>query len=313
MAHSSQIEDEVDALYDLRPGEFVGARDALARTVRRSGDRAEAERIKALQRPSAAAWAVNQLARREPEWTQALTTAGRRMTEAHEALLAHGDRDAWRDASAEARETVDRLLKLAEGLLRAERGSVSGPLREQVRDTLQAAVTDPEARELVAAGRLSKELRPPSGMPSSSGRFARPSGTGPRGTSRTRPSTGGRGAADPHADGAAALREARAARRAEERDARATLRRTEREKASAQVVAERADQALLRAEKAREAAAQLLAEAEAADQARAHDLHRAIQAQDDAHRQLEAREAAANEAREAVDAFGPEPDEDART
>jgi hypothetical protein len=295
MAHSSQIEDEVDALYDLRPGEFVAARDALARQVRRAGDRDAAERIKGLPRPSAAAWAVNQLARREPEWTQALTTAGRRMADAHTALLEDGDREGWRAASQEAREAIDRLVRLAEGLLREERGSVSAQLREQVRETLQAAATDPAARELVAAGRLSRELRPPGGLPDlPSGRFARPAPPAPR----PRDTKGDRFARQ---SGAAAEREARAARRAAERDARAQLRRAEKERTNAEIVAQRAEQALLRAQKAREAAAEELATAQAADAQRAEELRAAERARDDTRAQLDARDAAVTEARETLD------------
>jgi hypothetical protein len=308
MAHSSQIEDEVDALYDLRPGEFVAARDALARQVRRGGDREQAERIKALQRPSAAAWAVNQLARREPEWTQALTTAGRRMAEAHTALLEDGDREGWRTASAEAREAIDRLVRLAEGLLREERGSVSAPLREQVRETLQAAAADPAARELVAAGRLTRDLRPPGGLPDlPSGRFSRPaaerpSGTGPRG-SIPRGRTRGGPAGDRSARGAAAEREARDAARAAERDARAQLRRAEKDRTGAEAQAERAEQALLRARKAREAAAEELATAQAADAARAQELLAAERAHADAQAQLDGRERAVAEARDRLESL----------
>jgi hypothetical protein len=313
MAHSSQIEDDVDALYDLRPGEFVAARDALARQVRRGGDREAAERIKALPRPSAAAWAVNQLARREPEWTQALTTAGRRMAEAHAALLEDGDREGWRAASQEAREAIDRLVRLAEGLLREERGSVSAQLREQVRDTLQAAATDPAARELVAAGRLSRDLQPPGGLPDvPAGRFARapadrPSGTGPRGSIPRGRTRGGETGRFTRASGAAAEREARAARRAAERDARAQLRRAEKERTGAEIAAERAGQALVRAQKAREAAAEELATAQAADAQRAEELRAAERAHDDARAQLEAREQAVAEARDALDGLPDDP------
>ncbi len=314
MAHSSQIEDEVDALYDLRPGEFVAARDALARQVRRGGDRAQADRIKALPRPSAAAWAVNQLARREPEWTQALTTAGRRMAEAHTALLEDGDREGWRRASAEAREAIDRLVRLAEGLLREERGSVSNQLREQVRETLQAAATDPAARELVATGRLTRELRPPGGLPNlAGGRFARPSGTGARGTAprgqaraataaplpaphRRRRRTGG--ARRP------TRRRARRARPAAPR--REGARHPRRSPPSAP-----SRRCCARRRRARRPP-QELATAQAADAERARELESARATRDDAHRQLEARTQAVAAARETLDGLTDAPELSAR-
>ena len=50
------LDDEIDALYQLHLDEFVTARNALAK---RSGDRAP--EIRALVKPVAPAWAVNQL------------------------------------------------------------------------------------------------------------------------------------------------------------------------------------------------------------------------------------------------------------
>jgi hypothetical protein len=156
---SSQIERDTDALYELRPGEFVAARDALAKRLRAEGRRAEADAVKGLPRPTVAAWAVNQLARREPEWTRALATAGQRLEEAQTALIEQGDRTAWREATAAQRESIERLARMAERLLRDERGAVSPALRDAIRETLQAATIDPEARAAVSAGRLDRELR----------------------------------------------------------------------------------------------------------------------------------------------------------
>jgi len=297
MPRSSQVEPEVDALYGLRPGEFVAARDELARRLRREGHREEADAVKALARPTAAAWAVNQLSRREPEWTQALVTAGRRLLEAHERLLEHGDREGWRDAGESAREAVDRLTQLAEQILREERGSVSGVLRDQVRETLQAATLDADARDAVAAGRLTRELRPPGGLPlgERAGRFAPGGGDQADHPGRDRPARR-RPATRANAD-----REARAARRAAEREARAALRRAERERTAAQVAVERADQALARAERARALAAEALAEAQQLEQERIADLEAAERAREEAARALEERERAVAEARAAFE------------
>jgi len=112
MAEPSQIEAEIDALYGLRPGQFVGARDALAKRLRGEGRRDEAQAVRRLARPTIPAWAINALVRDEPEWTQALVTAGRRLEEAQPALIEHGDREAWREATAAQRDAVDRLARL---------------------------------------------------------------------------------------------------------------------------------------------------------------------------------------------------------
>src|SRR5690606_4481206 len=133
-----------------------------------------------------------------------------------------GDRDAWREAAAAQREAIDRLVGLAERLVREERGSLTPALGDQIRDTLQAAAIDPDAREAVAAGRLSRELRP-SGAFGAFGEL--PAEGGGRRSVGTR--TG------------SAEREAQAARRAAERDARSGLRRAEKDAATARGAAER--------------------------------------------------------------------------
>jgi hypothetical protein len=377
---SSHITEEVDALFELRPGEFVAARDALAKRLRGHGQRADAAEVRALARPTVAAWAVNQLARREPEWTQALATAGQRLERAHQQLLRRGDRDGWRAATSDQRQAIDRLVRLAEQVLREERGSVSVSLRDQVRQTLQAATLDPDARAAVLAGRLTRELRSGGSVPGQRGRaVSGPGGGGParatadaqgrfprpapgtkgdpatgrgRITGRTtttgaeaeaatggttsdragnRPAAGEvakqdraapaskatRPASRPakaepastdrpsvreaartaRANRASAEREARALRRAAEREARATLRRVERERTTADVAAERADQAFERARKSHEAAVDALAEAEQAARERAAELSIAEDARSEARAMLAAREAAVAEAR----------------
>ncbi|WP_438017029.1 hypothetical protein WMF18_40580 [Sorangium sp. So ce315] len=75
-------EEEVDDLYSKPLGDFTRARDALAKRLRQAGDKAAAERVKALRRPTAAAWALNQLARRYPQRMEALLDAGERLREA---------------------------------------------------------------------------------------------------------------------------------------------------------------------------------------------------------------------------------------
>ena len=60
------IDERLDALYRERPGAFVAGRDRLAKDVRDAGDREEANRIKALRRPSVAAWLINAAALSSP-------------------------------------------------------------------------------------------------------------------------------------------------------------------------------------------------------------------------------------------------------
>ena len=160
MPSDDAITQAAEELYGVGLEDFTARRAALVKELRGSGHGPEATAVKALAKPSVAAWAVNQLVRAEPEWVQALVTAGKRLESAQEALLGGGDRAALKEATADQREAVDRLARLATTLLREARGSASDATIEQIRQTLTAASIDPEARAAVCAGRLTKDLAP---------------------------------------------------------------------------------------------------------------------------------------------------------
>jgi hypothetical protein len=139
--------DVVDELYGAPPDEFVARRDALAKELRKS-DRAAADAVKKLRKPSVSAAAVNQLARRSPDDVEALLAAGEALRQAQ---LGGGDRDAIRAAAQDEREAVEKLV--------GEAGKLSPAALEEVRETLHAAATDEETRELVRRGVLTEARR----------------------------------------------------------------------------------------------------------------------------------------------------------
>ena len=57
----TMVRMDVDELYGLPFDEFVPARNALTRELRKAGKRDEAAEVSALRKPSVAAWAVDQL------------------------------------------------------------------------------------------------------------------------------------------------------------------------------------------------------------------------------------------------------------
>jgi len=140
--------DVVDELYAAPPEEFVARRDARAKELRKSGDRVAAEAVKKLRRPSVSAAAANQLARRSPDDVEALLAAGEALRQAQ---LGGGDRDAIRAAAHDEREAVEALVGKA--------GNLSPAALEEVRETLHAAATDEQTRELVRRGVLTEARR----------------------------------------------------------------------------------------------------------------------------------------------------------
>jgi hypothetical protein len=153
-------DSEIDALFDLAPEAFTSARDELAKRAASQDRTDEARAIKALRRPTVAAWAVNQLVRRRPEDVDELLETGTALRRAQRKVLSGVGGGDFRDASERRRRMVTRLVREAEAILR-EAGRASAGAGEAVRSTLEAASLEEESGEQVRSGRLSKELPPP--------------------------------------------------------------------------------------------------------------------------------------------------------
>ena len=154
---SKAVEQAADELYALPPGEFTRARDERAKALRKDGQRDEADAVKALRKPTLAAWALNQLTRQRPKKVAGLIAAGEELRAAQQELLAGGDRKAFQSAAAKERDQVAKLARDAVELASeaGERGSPA--LTEKIAATLHAAALDEETAEELRAGRLIRE------------------------------------------------------------------------------------------------------------------------------------------------------------
>jgi hypothetical protein len=133
--------DEIaDRLYALPIEEFTSARNDAATELRKAGRRDEADEVKALRKPTAAAAAVNRLVREHRDEVEEYLAAAAALRDAQ--LAGKGD---VAKATKQERETLDRLIHLASG---------------DVRQTLQAAAVDDAAAEELRLGRLERELEP---------------------------------------------------------------------------------------------------------------------------------------------------------
>jgi hypothetical protein len=148
------VEEPIDELYGAPLDEFVARRNELARALRKDGKRAQVDEVKALRKPTVAAWAVNVLARQERERVDALLEAGERLRAAHAKLLEGGEPSAVQEAAAAERKAVEELVQAAEGLLAGAGHATSPGTLDRVRDTLHAAAADVRVRELVREGRV---------------------------------------------------------------------------------------------------------------------------------------------------------------
>lgn len=157
---ADELEPRIDDLYALQLERFTPERDALAKELASDGDRDGATRVKALRKPVVAAWAVNALAREDPEGVKALIELGAELRSAHRRAVSGRDVEPFRAATEERRRMVNELTHKA-GAILERAGGATAATTDAIAGTLEAATVDEETSELVRAGRLTKPVRPP--------------------------------------------------------------------------------------------------------------------------------------------------------
>jgi hypothetical protein len=151
-------EDELERLYRGALESFTSDRNALAKWLRDGGEGEAADWVKALRKPTRAAWLTNQLTERKPKEVKRLLEAGEALRRGQEEMLAGSpDREALRDAAKLEQETIDSLLRTAEAIGREHR--IGSQILDRVGETLQAASSDPEVARAIELGRLERERR----------------------------------------------------------------------------------------------------------------------------------------------------------
>jgi len=151
---------DIEGLYQLPPGEFTAARNALAAQLKKAGRAEEAEQVKALQKPSISAWAVNQLFWKHRKAFDTLLAAGERFRTAQAAQLAGKAAD-LRGPLDERRETLSELTKIAAGVLRNAGNNATPDILRRITTTLEALATYGNHPDAPQAGRLVDDIDPP--------------------------------------------------------------------------------------------------------------------------------------------------------
>jgi hypothetical protein len=151
------LDRELGELYGRDLGEFTAARNELAKRLKKAGQNEEAESVAALAKPSISAWAVNQLARRDPDRVRALLEAGAELVDAQKNALA-GKAGRFDAASRRHRQTIRALLPVASAALEAAGHRPSDAVKERIASSLRAASLDPEGRRLLESGRLEADF-----------------------------------------------------------------------------------------------------------------------------------------------------------
>ncbi len=150
-------DEQIDDLYDLDPGEFTAARNALAKRLKGEGHKEVAATVAKLRRPTLVAWAINQVARRQPEAVTTLIETTEGVAAAQSDLLAGGE-----PAGLRAARTAQRAA--AGVVVEAARTSAGGHHGDAITATVDAALADADLVGRLQAGTLTDTLDAPSGF-----------------------------------------------------------------------------------------------------------------------------------------------------
>ncbi len=146
---------EAADLFRVAPERFIVERDGLVKQLRADGRDEDAAVVKALRKPTAVVWALNQLASRDPDGLTGLFDAGRALRAAQQAALTGKGGDELVGAAAARRAAVTQLTTSAVAIL-DEAGQRGANQADSIASALEAASTDPAAGADLAAGALQK-------------------------------------------------------------------------------------------------------------------------------------------------------------
>jgi hypothetical protein len=145
--------DPVDGLFTGSLDDFVKRRDALVRQLKKDGDKDAAAAVKQLRKPSTAAWAVNQVARRSPAAIDDVVAAARDVHDAQARAVQGKDSSGLRTATDAWRKQIHALA--------AEVAKEAGEqYRDDAASTFEAASTSDEWAQVLKAGWLVTTLSP---------------------------------------------------------------------------------------------------------------------------------------------------------
>jgi predicted transcriptional regulator len=143
----SELLQIADELYALPLGDFTPARDARAK-AHKGTDLAAS--LKALKKPSLAAWVVNLFVRRDPDQVDQVLSMGAALREAQAGMSGAE----LRELTKQRRQLTAAITTQARSLAREEGVKVTEAVADQVEATLTAAMVSERCGEAVRSGLL---------------------------------------------------------------------------------------------------------------------------------------------------------------
>jgi len=154
------LHGEVDKLYQAPLDEFTAARNALVARIKAAHGADAAAHVKALVKPSIAAWTLNQLYwRHQPEF-MALLMAGDALRLAQQQRLGGAEVDVA-PPTRSRQSAIDTLLALATDILKEGGHAPSPDMRQRLRGSLDALAAYGTGSLAPKAGRLTEDVPAP--------------------------------------------------------------------------------------------------------------------------------------------------------
>lgn len=153
MPDDDPLAQSIDELYGGDPDAFMQRRTELVKAARDSGDQRVAKQIGALRKPTRSAYAINRLARADPDAIGRLLELGERWQAAEQTV----DARQIRELTAERRRLIDELTRAA--FAAAGEANPGAALRDEVVSTFTAALSDESVAREIERGVLVKPAR----------------------------------------------------------------------------------------------------------------------------------------------------------
>ena len=171
---SEGLSRALDTLYSTPLDQFVPVRRELAAALRGSGDASASQVVAAAAKPPRTVWALNQVARRDPQVLRALFAARHAAEESQNV----GEARQIRDTARDYRERIADVVRAVRDILAGDGAELTAAQARRIGETLQAAAAqDSTARSELVAGRLSRDVDstdPFAGIELSDARATRP-------------------------------------------------------------------------------------------------------------------------------------------
>jgi hypothetical protein len=153
-------DDDLAALYRGPLAEFIDARNRLAARLRQAGDPGESARVKALPKPTAPAWALNQVYWRARDDYDRLIAAGDALRALQQQMLGGRSVDP-REAMQKRQQAVSQVVDRAVRFLADAGQPATDATRQRLNVTADALATWGSQPQGYVHGRLDRDIDPP--------------------------------------------------------------------------------------------------------------------------------------------------------